>query len=113
MYRKKIEIKLDSFELNLLINGMNEFRNMTLAEDLPTEDVDELLLSSLMCMKNKEDRTIENKIKISYRQVGDFKIPNIILPPEQANITLGKWGERVPVALKQANRTRRQARHDA
>lgn len=29
---------------------------------------------------------------ISYRQVGDFKIPNIILPPEQANITLSKWG---------------------
>ena len=28
---------------------------------------------------------------ISYRQVGDFKIPNIILPPEQANITLVKW----------------------
>ncbi len=33
-----------------------------------------------------------NKTKITYRQVGDFKIPNIILPPEQANITLGKWG---------------------
>ena len=29
---------------------------------------------------------------ISYRQVGDFKIPNIILPPEQANITIGTWG---------------------
>ena len=33
-----------------------------------------------------------NEIKITYRQVGDFKIPNIILPPEQANITVGKWG---------------------
>ena len=44
MFRKKIKIKLDSFELNLLINGMNEFRNMLLAEELPTEDVDELLL---------------------------------------------------------------------
>ena len=71
MFRKKI--KLDSFELNLLINGMNEFRNMTLAEDLPTEDVDELLLSSLMCMKNKEDRTMENKIKISYRRLATLK----------------------------------------
>ena len=29
---------------------------------------------------------------ISYRQVGDYIIPNIILPPEQANITVGKWG---------------------
>ena len=44
MFRKKIKLKLDSFECNLLINGMNEFRNMLLAEDLPTEDVDELLL---------------------------------------------------------------------
>ena len=44
MFIKKIKIKLDRFECNLLINGMNEFRNMLLAEDLPTEDVDELLL---------------------------------------------------------------------
>ena len=44
MFIKKIKIKLDSFELNILINGINEFRNMLLAEDLPTEDVDELLL---------------------------------------------------------------------
>ena len=44
MFSKKIKLKLDSFELNLLINGMNEFRNMLLAEDFPTEDVDKLLL---------------------------------------------------------------------
>ena len=30
--------------------------------------------------------------KIQYRQVGDYLIPNLILPPEEANITLGKWG---------------------
>ena len=28
---------------------------------------------------------------ITYRRVGD-NIPNLILPPEEANITLGKWG---------------------
>ena len=33
-----------------------------------------------------------NKTKITYRQVGDFKIPNIILPPEETNVRLGKWG---------------------
>ena len=44
MFSKKIKLKLDSFECNLFINGMNEFRNMLLAEDLPTEDVDKLLL---------------------------------------------------------------------
>ena len=41
---RKTKIKFTDFECNLLINGMNEFRNMLLAEDLPTEDVDELLL---------------------------------------------------------------------
>ena len=41
---KKVKIKFTDFECNLLINGMNEFRNMLLTEDLPTEDVDELLL---------------------------------------------------------------------
>ena len=42
--RGKTKIKFTDFECNLLINGMNEFRKMLLAEDLPTEDVDELLL---------------------------------------------------------------------
>ena len=41
---RKTKIKFTDFECNLLINGMNEFRNMLLAEELPTEDVDELLL---------------------------------------------------------------------
>ncbi|MBP3939295.1 MAG: TnpV protein [Clostridia bacterium] len=29
---------------------------------------------------------------ISYRQVGDYLISNLILPPEEANVALGKWG---------------------
>ena len=29
---------------------------------------------------------------ISYRRVGDYNIPNLTLPPEEANIKLGKWG---------------------
>ncbi len=41
---RKTKIKFTDFEFNLLNNGINEFRNMLLAEDLPTEDVDELLL---------------------------------------------------------------------
>lgn len=35
---------------------------------------------------------MSNKNTISYRRVGDYLIPNLILPPEEANITLGKWG---------------------
>ena len=30
--------------------------------------------------------------KIQYRQVGDYLIPNLMLPPEEVNVTLGKWG---------------------
>ena len=43
--------------------------------------------------------TTKTKENLTYRTVGDFRIPNLTLPPEEANITLGKWGERVPVAL--------------
>lgn len=28
----------------------------------------------------------------TYRTVGDFKIPNLTLPPEEVKIRLGKWG---------------------
>ena len=28
----------------------------------------------------------------TYRQVGDYNIPNLTLPPEEAKIRLGKWG---------------------
>ena len=30
--------------------------------------------------------------KIQYRRVGNYLIPNLILPPEETAITLGKWG---------------------
>lgn len=33
-----------------------------------------------------------NESKITCCQVGDYQIPNITLPPQEANITLGKWG---------------------
>ena len=35
---------------------------------------------------------MKNNTNIQYRQVGDFKIPNLTLPPEEATIKLGKWG---------------------
>ena len=50
--RRKVIVKFTDFECNLLINGMNEFRNMLLAEDLPTDDVDELLLKIIDKSKN-------------------------------------------------------------
>lgn len=35
---------------------------------------------------------MSNKNSISYRRVGDYLIPNLILSLEEANVTLGKWG---------------------
>lgn len=31
-------------------------------------------------------------MKITYREVNGYLIPNLKLPPEEASITLGKWG---------------------
>ena len=35
---------------------------------------------------------MKNNTNIIYRQVGDYNMPKLILPPEEANIKLGKWG---------------------
>lgn len=35
---------------------------------------------------------MSNKNTNQHRQVGDYLIPNLILPPEETSITLGKWG---------------------
>ncbi len=52
MFNKKTKLKLTDFECNLLINGMNEFRNMLLSNGNPTKDVDELLIKIM----SKSDR---------------------------------------------------------
>ena len=35
---------------------------------------------------------MSSKNSISYRRVGDYNVPNLMLPPEEANVRLGKWG---------------------
>ena len=35
---------------------------------------------------------MKSNTNIQYRQVGDFNIPNLTILPEEANVTLGKWG---------------------
>ncbi len=49
-------IELDEFNHNLLINGLNEFRNMLLNQGKPTEDVDNLLLKLIDARKRRERR---------------------------------------------------------
>ena len=52
MKRNTTKIKFTEFECHLLINGINEFRNMLLEQNLPTEDVEDLLIKII----NKFDR---------------------------------------------------------
>lgn len=44
MREEKRVITVNDFEQNLLVNGINEFRNMLLEQAMPTEDVDKLLI---------------------------------------------------------------------
>ena len=41
---KKIKIKMDDFELRLIIRALAEWRNALIAENKPTENLDELLI---------------------------------------------------------------------
>ena len=54
--KDKRVVSLDEFEHNLLINGMNEFRNQLLQDDRPTEDIDELLLKLIDAKTRRELR---------------------------------------------------------
>ena len=53
MKEKMVKMKFTDFECNLLINGINEWRNMLLAVDYPTEDVDMLLLKLIKKAEGK------------------------------------------------------------
>ena len=44
---EKRVLTVDDFEHNLMLNGINEYRNMLLEQELPTDDVDNLLLKVL------------------------------------------------------------------
>ena len=54
MKEEKHIIAVDDFEHDLLINGMNEFRNELLEADKPTEDADDLLLKIIDAPTKKE-----------------------------------------------------------
>ena len=42
-------------------------------------------------MTNKKNERM-NQMQITYREVNGYLIPNLKLPPEEANVRLGKWG---------------------
>lgn len=59
MREDKRVITVDSFQHDLMINGINEFRNMLIEKDMPIEDVDVLLrkiLDAPLLRKRRFDR---------------------------------------------------------
>lgn len=53
---EKRVLTVDDFEHNLMLNGINEYRNMLLEQELPTDDVDNLLLKVLDAPLQKRRR---------------------------------------------------------
>lgn len=53
---EKRVLTVDDFEHNLMLNGINEYRNMLLEQKLPTDDVDNLLLKVLDAPLQKRRR---------------------------------------------------------
>ena len=53
MREKRIKISFTDFECNLLLNGINEWWNMLLEENWPTEDVDALIIKLIKKAEGK------------------------------------------------------------
>ena len=51
-------LELDKYELGILINALNEFRNMLLKENRITDPVDELLIKSINAPEKKLFRKV-------------------------------------------------------
>ena len=56
MRSDKRVIVIDDLLYNLMLNGLNDFRNKLLEQDKPTEDVDKLLLMILDAPTARERR---------------------------------------------------------
>ena len=58
MREEKRVIVVDQNEHRLMVKGLNEFRNDLLDEELPTEDLDELLMKIIDAPTRKQQRKL-------------------------------------------------------
>ena len=56
-------IAVDEFDHNIIANGMNEYRNMLIEKDIPTEDVDRVLYTILDAPTKKELRRADREAR--------------------------------------------------
>ena len=56
-------IVVDEFDHNVIANGMNEYRNMLLEKEMPTEDVDKVLYIILDAPTKRELRRADREAR--------------------------------------------------
>lgn len=56
-------IVVDEFDHNIIANGMNEYRNMFIEKEMPTEDVDRVLYVILDAPTKRELRRADREAR--------------------------------------------------
>lgn len=56
-------IVVDEFDHNIIANGMNEYRNMLIKKEMPTEDVDRVLYVILDAPTKRELRRADREAR--------------------------------------------------
>lgn len=63
MADEKVVVTMEDFEQRLAVKGLMEFRTDLLEEDMPTEDLDELILKIIDAPTRKEKRKADREAR--------------------------------------------------
>ncbi len=95
-------VALDDAERTLLLGCLSDFRNHLIAEGRYTDAVDEVIIKvsrakirkfKIVYGVCKMEPSLFEQMGGTYRQVGDYLIPDLELPEEES-IAIGVWGKR-------------------
>lgn len=63
MAEEKVVVTMEDYEQRLAVKGLMEFRTDLLEEDMPTEDLDELILKIIDAPTRKEKRKADHEAR--------------------------------------------------
>lgn len=63
MAEEKVVVTMEDYEQRLAVKGLMEFRTDLLEEDMPTEDLDELILKIIDAPTSKEKRKADREAR--------------------------------------------------
>ena len=63
MAEEKVVVTMEDYEQRLAVKGLMEFRGDLLEEDMPTEDLDELILKIIDAPTRKEKRKADREAR--------------------------------------------------